>query len=168
MAIPGVKRNFAVLSGVLTLIMLSMSCGYGFRGSLPEYIQSVKVIPFRSRVAQYGLEQDMTSRVIEMIVRDGRLAVAIENEDSEIEGTVASYSKTPYSYTSAEVVEEYKLEIRIEISFIDLVHETDIIGNESVTTWLVYDPDSETEIDARNRLLEESAEDVVRRCLSGW
>jgi hypothetical protein len=103
-----------------------------------------------------------------MIVRNGRLAVTIENQDSEIEGTVASYSKTPYSYTSAEIVEEYKLEIRIEISFTDLIHETDIIGNESVTTWLVYDPDNETETDARNRLMEESAEDVVRRCLSGW
>lgn len=168
MAIPGVNRNLASIQSVLVFIMLSVSCSYGFRGSLPEYIQSVKVIPFRSRVSQYGLEQDITSRVIEMIVRDGRLAVAIENQDSEIEGTVAAYSKTPYSYTSAEVVEEYKLEVRIEISFIDLIHETDIIGNESVTTWLVYDPDNETEIDARNRLLEESAEDVVRRCLSGW
>ncbi len=145
-----------------------MSCSYGFRGSLPEHIQSVKVIPFRSRVTQYGLEQDITSRVIEMIVRDGRLSVAIENQDSEIEGIVASYSKTPYSYTSAEIVEEYKLEIRVEISFADLLHEIDIIAAESVNTWLVYDPDTETEIDARDRLLEESAEDIVRRCLSGW
>lgn len=103
-----------------------------------------------------------------MIVRDGRLSVAIENQDSEIEGIVASYSKTPYSYTSAEIVEEYKLEIRVEISFADLLHEIDIIAAESVNTWLVYDPDTETEIDARDRLLEESAEDIVRRCLSGW
>jgi len=145
-----------------------MSCSYGFRGSLPEHLQSVKIIPFRSRVTQYGLEQDITSRVIEMIVRDGRLAVAIENQDSEIEGTVSSYIKIPYSYTSAEVVEEYKLEIRIEISFMDLLRERDIISTESVTTWLVYDPEVESEIDARDRLLEESAEDIVRRCLSGW
>lgn len=157
-----------MISGILVLAMFCMSCSYGFRGSLPEHIQSVKVIPFRSRVTQYGLEQDMTSRVIEMIVRDGRLAVAVENQDSEIIGTVAMYNKTPYSYTSAEVVEEYKLEIRIEISFTDLLHETDIIASENISTWLVYDPDAESELDARNRLLEESAEDIVRRCLSGW
>ena len=162
------RRIGSGLFVVLVFTALMMSCSYGFRGSLPQHIQSVKVIPFRSRVVQYGLEQDMTSRVIEMIVKDGRLAVAVENQDSEIEGTVASYAKTPYSYTSAEVVEEYKLEIRVEISFTDLLDETDIIGNESVNTWLVYDPDTESEIDARNRLLEESAEDIVRRCLSGW
>jgi len=164
--IPVDKRIPATLSIVFILIL--MSCSYSFRGSLPEHIQSVSVIPFRSRVTQYGLEQDITSRVIEMIVRDGRLAVALEEQDSEIEGTVEAYSKTPYSYTSAEVVEEYKLEIRVEISFIDLLRETDIIGSESLTTWLVYDPDTESEIDARERLLEKSAEDIVRRCLSGW
>ncbi len=160
-----------IRNGLLCLLAVfagGMSCSYGFRGSLPEHIQSVKIIHFRSRVTQYGLEQDMTSRVIEMIVRDGRLAVAVENQDSEIEGTVVQYNKTPYSYTSAEVVEEYKLEIRVEISFTDLLQERDIIASESVTTWLVYDPDAESEIEARNRLLEESAEDIVRRCLSGW
>ena len=150
------------------LLILIAACSYGFRGSLPEHIQSVKIIPIRSRVTQYGLEQDITSRVTEMMVRDGRLAVVIEEQDSEIEGTIAAYSKTPYSYTSSEQVEEYKLEIRVEITFIDLLREMDIIDNESVTTWLVYDPDTETEIDARNRLLEEAAEDIVRRCLSGW
>lgn len=166
--IQGCKSNSAAVPGVILFILLSMSCSYGFRGSLPEHIKSVKVIPFRSRVSQYGLEQDLTSRVIEMIVKDGRLAVAVENQDSEIEGSVAAYSKTPYSYTSAEVVEEYKLEIRVEISFTDILSETDIIGNESVTTWLVYDPDIESEIEARDRLMENSAEDIVRRCLSGW
>ncbi len=166
-----IRENRIFITVLLILaaaLMLNLSCSYGFRGSLPQHINSVKVIPFRSRVTQYGLEQDMTSRVTERIVMDGRLAIAIENQDTEIEGTVAAYTKTPYSYTSAEIVEEYKLEIRIEISFSDLLTETDIIGSESVTTWLVFDPDAETELDARNRLLEQSAEDIVRRCLSGW
>lgn len=119
-------------------------------------------------MTQYGLEQELTSRVTEKVVTDGRLSVVVDDQDSEIEGTVAAYSRTPYSYTQAEVVEEYKLEIRVEISFSDLLRETDIISGESVTTWLVYDPDLESEAEALERLLAESAEDVVRRCLSGW
>lgn len=168
LVIPGNKSSSFLIIPVILLLILSAACSYGFRGSLPEHIQSVKIIPIRSRVTQYGLEQDITSRVIEMIVRDGRLAVVLEGQNSEIEGTIAAYSKTPYSYTSSEQVEEYKLEIRVEITFIDLLRETDIISNESVTSWLVFDPDTETEIDARNRLLEEAAKDIVRRCLSGW
>ncbi len=168
LVIQGNKDCPLLIIPVVLLLIITAACSYGFRGSLPEHIQSVKIIPIRSRVTQYGLEQDISSRVIEMMVRDGRLAVVLEEQDSEIEGTVAAYSKTPYSYTSSEQVEEYKLEIRVEITFIDLLRETDIISNESVTTWLVYDPDTETEIDARNRLLEEAAKDIVRRCLSGW
>lgn len=145
-----------------------LSCAYGFSGSLPEHIESVRILPFRSRVTQYGLEQDLMSRITEKVVTQGRLAVAVEGYDSEINGTVAAYSKTPYSYTAAEVVEEYKLQIRVEVTFTDLVRETDIINNESVTTWIVYDPDNETEMDAMNRLLEQSADDIVRKCLSGW
>ena len=166
--IPVYRNTRRILLCLLTVVAAGMSCSYGFRGSLPEHIQSVKILNFRSRVTQYGLEQDITSRVVEMIVRDGRLSVAVENQDSEIEGSVTQYNKTPYSYTSAEVVEEYKLEIRVEISFTDLLQEKDIIGTESVTTWLIYDPDTESEIEARDRLLEDSAEDIVRRCLSGW
>lgn len=110
----------------------------------------------------------MTARVTQMIVMDGRLSVVLESEDSRIEGMVAAYERTPYSYTSAEVVEEYRLQMRVEVSFVDLSREIDIISGESISTWLVYDPDTESESEARERLLEESAEDIVRRCLSGW
>lgn len=147
---------------------IMLSCSYGFRGSLPEHLQSVRVVPFRSRVSQYGLEQEITARVTQMIVMDGRLSVVLDSEDSRIEGTIAAYERTPYSYTSAEVVEEYRLQMRVEVSFVDLSREIDIISGESISTWLVYDPDTESESEARERLLEESAEDIVRRCLSGW
>lgn len=159
-------RRLAPVLLAITSIMLS--CSYGFRGSLPEHLQSVRVVPFRSRVSQYGLEQEITSRVTQRIVMDGRLSVVLESEDSRIEGMVAAYERTPYSYTSAEVVEEYRLQMRVEVSFVDLLREVDVIKGESITTWLVYDPDMESESEARERLLEESAEDIVRRCLSGW
>jgi outer membrane lipopolysaccharide assembly protein LptE/RlpB len=162
-----VNRSIPALLAV-SLMMPLLSCSYGFRGSLPEHLQSVRIEPFRSRVTQYGLEQEITSRVTEKVVMDGRLSVAVEGEDSLIEGTVAAYDKTPYSYTSAEVVEEYKLEIRVEVTFTDLLEEVEIIRGESITTWLVYDPDSESEAQALERLLDESADDIVRRCLSGW
>jgi len=162
-------NRFALVSSLAAALCVAVcSCSYGFRGSLPEHLQSVKVIPFRSRVTQYGLETDLTSRVVEMVVRDGRLSVVTGDADSEISGTVASYSRTPYSYTSSERVEEYKLEIRVQVTFEDVLHETDIISDESITSWLVYNPDEETEDEAVSRLMETAAEDVVRRCLSGW
>ncbi len=148
--------------------LLLAACSYGFRGNLPSHMQTVAVEPFGSTVTEYGLEQEMTDRVTTLLVRDGRLAVVPSGADSELEGTVAAYSRTPYSYTAGEVVEEYKLQMSVNVTFTDLVEEAPVLESESVTQWVVYDPDAETETDARARLLEETAEEVVRRCLSGW
>ena len=67
--IPEDRLRSVIVAAALLLTVLS--CSYGFRGSLPEHLQSVKVAPFRSRVSQYGLEQELTSRVTEKIVTDG-------------------------------------------------------------------------------------------------
>lgn len=153
---------------VLMLIMMGSDCAYGLSGSLPAYLQTIRVSPFRSQVTEYGLEQELTSLVTEKLVMDGRLAVVTAGQDSELAATVAAWARTPYSYTSAEQVEEYKLEIRMELTFTDLVAESDILDSESITTWIVYDPSAESEQEARGRLLVETAEEIVRRCLSGW
>ncbi len=153
---------------MLILSVLLTACSYGFSGSLPSHLQTVKVLPFRSRVTEYGLEQDLTSRVTQMFVRDGRLTLVTGDQNCELEGSVVMWSRTPYSYTSAEQVEEYKIEIRVELTFTDLLDESDILNSEYVTSWVVYDPDTESEDAARSRLLEETAGDIVRRCLSGW
>jgi hypothetical protein len=153
---------------VIILVLLGSACAYGLSGSLPSYLQTIKVSPFRSRVTEYGLEQELTSLVTEKLVMDGRLAVVTSGQNSELAATVAAWARTPYSYTSAEQVEEYKLEIRMELTFTDLIVESDILDNESITIWIVYDPSAESEQEARGRLLVETAEEMVRRCLSGW
>ena len=175
MAIPGTGKGYlhshrllAVAVCLAAAAALVTACAYGFSGSLPSYLQTVKVIPFRSRITEYGLEQDLTSRITEMLVRDGRLAVVTGEQDCEMEGSVTYWARTPYSYTSGEQVEEYKLEIRVELTFTDLIDESDILNSENVSSWVVYDPETESEDSARNRLLEETAEDIVGRCLSGW
>lgn len=157
-----------IARGIVLAFLLTSACAYGLSGSLPAHLDTIRVEPFRSRVTEYGLEQELTSLVTEKLVMDGRLAVVTGDPDSELEGMVAAWSKTPYSYTGAEQVEEYRLEIRVEMTFADLVSGSDILDQESVTTWIVYDPSAESESDARARLLTEAAGAIVRRCLSGW
>ncbi len=82
LAIRGLKFS-AFLS-----ILIFLSCAYSFRGTLPENIKSVQVDQFRSNVTEYGLEQEITSLVIESIVRDGRLSIQNESPDTRITGSV--------------------------------------------------------------------------------
>ncbi len=157
----------AYSAGILVFMLVS-GCAYSFRGSLPENIQSVQVRQFRSSVTEYGLEQEITGLVTEAVVRDGRLSINNENPDSRIEGTVSYFGRTAVSYTGSEEVEQYKLEIRVSVSMDRADNNEYIIRNENISEWILYDPSSETFDAARQRVVEQVADQIVRRCLSGW
>lgn len=170
---PGVRRGalpgrFLRLSMLIGLLILSFGCPYSVRGNLPAHLSTVQIPAMHSQVSEYGLEQQLTSMVVEGIVSDGRLAVVNTNADAVLTATVTSYARTPYSYTSAEVVEEYKLQMGVRISFEDQVQGVPLLDDETVSEWIVYDPDTEAYADARDRLMTKIAGEIVRRSLSGW
>lgn len=162
MAIRGLK--IATVISVLCFL----SCAYSFKGTLPENIKSVQVDQFRSNVTEYGLEQEITSLVIESIVRDGRLSIDNETPDTRITGSVTFFSRTAVTYTGGEEVEQYKLELRVSVSMDNTSDNEYIIRDETVSEWLLYDPSTETLDSAKQRLIVQVSDVVVRRCLSGW
>jgi hypothetical protein len=152
----------------LAWCLLLMSCAYSFKGNLPAHIRTVRIAPARNTAAEYGLEQQLTSDLVEGVVGDGRLAVVNSSQDALIETTISLFVRTPYSYSSAEVVEEYKLEMRVQLAFMDVIRDEALISDEAVSCWIVYDPAVEDYTSAKVRLLTGMAEAIVRRCLSGW
>lgn len=153
---------------VLSSILFLLSCAYSFKGSLPENIKTVEVEQFRSSVTEYGLEQEITSLVTESIVRDGRLSIDNESPDARITGSVTHFSRTAVTYTASEEVEQYKLELRVSVSMGNTSDNEYIIRDETVSEWLLYDPSTETLDSAKNRLVVQVSDAIVRRSLSGW
>lgn len=160
------SRKLAAL--IPPAVLLACSCAYSLRGNLPEHLQTVQIVPFRSSVTEYGLEQELTSLVVEEMVSNGRLAVVTDDADAVLEGRITSFTRIPYSYTSAEEVEEYRLDVKVTLTFTDVVRNENILDTQSVGEWLIYDPSEEQYSDARQRLLVEAADEIVRSCLSGW
>ncbi|MCK5130843.1 MAG: hypothetical protein KAR40_01660 [Candidatus Sabulitectum sp.] len=153
---------------VVLSVLYFLSCAYSFKGTLPENIKSVQVEQFRSNVTEYGLEQEITSLITESIVRDGRLSIDNEAPDARISGSVMRFSRTAVTYTGGEEVEQYKLELRVSVSMDNTSDNEYIIRDEAVSEWLLYDPSAETLESARQRLVIQVSDAVVRRCLSGW
>jgi len=159
---------FRITVAAVVILLAPLGCSYGFRGTLPGNIQSVKISQFRSSVTEYGLEQDITGLVTEAIVRDGRLAIDNETPDSKIEGSVVYFQRTAVTYTGSEDVEQYRLEIRVTVNMENTSGNEYIIRNETISEWILYDPATETFNAARDRLVEKVSGQIVRRCLSGW
>lgn len=149
-------------------VLSFMACAYSFKGTLPENIKSVQVEQFRSNITEYGLEQEITSLVTEAIVRDGRLSIDNESPDARISGSVTFFARSAVTYTGGEEVEQYKLEIRVSVSMDNTFDNEYIIRDEAISEWLLYDPLSESMDSARQRLIVETSDRIVRRCLSGW
>lgn len=166
LAIRELKQVF--VSVLLVCMFLLCSCVYSFSGSLPAGIKSVEIEQFRSSVTEYGLEQEITSIITESIVRDGRLSIDNDSPDARITGSVSAFSRTAVTYTGSEDVEQYKLEIRLTVSMDNTADNEYIMQNETVSEWLLYDPSAETLESAKERLIKQAADSVVRRCLSGW
>lgn len=154
----------------LPVIMLAscVACSYSVKGNLPSHLETVNVTPVRSITTEYGLEQELTSNLVETLVSDGRLSVVTSSHDSVLKTTISSFVRSAYSYSSAEVIEEYKLEMRVSIDFEDLVQGVPMLESESISKWIIYDPVQESYTDAKSRLIKEISEEIVRRCLSGW
>ena len=147
--------------------LLASGCAYSLKGNLPEHIQTIRVERFRSMATEYGLDQELTATVTERLVEDGRLAVVTGSADSRLSGTVTSFDRSAYSYSSSETVEEYRLQISISAEMVDLTTDEKIL-EEQVREWITYTPDEESFTDAKARLLDIAADEVVRAALSGW
>ena len=96
-------------------------CGYSFRGTLPEHIQTVAVPLFANKTGEPRIESLLTSAVVEAFSTNGRLRVVKrEDADAILEGEVVGYSLLSISYDSQANVRQYRLIMTINLKLLDM------------------------------------------------
>jgi outer membrane lipopolysaccharide assembly protein LptE/RlpB len=113
----GVGRALAL--GVLAAAVAG--CGYSFRGTLPEHIQTVAVPVFVNKTGEPKLGSVLTNGVLEAFSTNGRLRVVRrEDADAVLEGEVIGYSVVPISYDSQANVRQYRLTVTMNLKLLDM------------------------------------------------
>ena len=113
----GVGRALAL--GLLAAAVAG--CGYSFRGTLPEHIQTVAVPLFANKTGEPRIESLLTSAVIEAFSTNGRLRVVKrEDADAILEGEVVGYSLLSISYDSQANVRQYRLLLTMNLKLLDM------------------------------------------------
>jgi hypothetical protein len=90
---------------------------------LPDDVVKVSIPPFENKTGQPMLENDLTKKVIQDFIVDGRLHVVPHAEaDAELAGTIQRYDRLVLtrSSDSSQVPQQYKLQIAVDIDFTDL------------------------------------------------
>ena len=96
-------------------------CGYSFRGTLPDHIQTVAVPVFANKTGEPAVESFLTSAVVEAFSTNGRLRVVKrEDADAVLEGEVIGYSVQSISYDSQANVRQYRLVVTLNLKLLDM------------------------------------------------
>ena len=164
--------NYIRLAAVIaTSLFLFANCGYSLVGrgnSLPEHINSVKIPIFKNTTGEPNLDSIITRVVKEQFIKDGRLKVDDSDlADSQLDGTIVSYSISPVSFSSDNTVTTYQIELGIEIEHIDSQSSKKLMKQTIHSKWR-YDVGSSLAftIGEKRQAIEEAAENAAELIIS--
>ncbi|MGM0568277.1 MAG: LptE family protein [Elusimicrobiota bacterium] len=147
---------------------------------VPDHIRNIYIAPFENESHQLGLSEELTSQVTNDFIRNGRFSVVSrEDADSILRGSIVEYKRIPISFDENFIAEEYSLSMAVDLSFTDRIEkqvlwkeEWDELkgGIEARVRYYVGSDRAftESEESARERLIEEMSDIIVRRTVYGW
>jgi len=175
---------------VLALISTALAgCDQTVKRTLSGDVRTIAIKDFSNMSDQPVLPALVLEEVRREFRLDGRLKVmdTAEGADSQLDGTIAEYTRQPARFDRNNVVQEYRLRVVVDLALKDLV--------KGVTLWEEKGPESsatpgasprklerytnyvlvpasgvvaETELDAQRRIARELARDIVLRVIEGW
>jgi len=156
---------------ILALLLISFlaSCGpYSFSGATTGGIETVYIPVFENETIEYGLGEELTTKITSAIVADNTLKVVDQNDaDAFISGKVISYKKSSETYNIQDQVQEYRVDVAVNVSFVK--PNGDVIWEEPrISSFGVYEAETETEDEGKTEALEKLAEIIVNRTVRNW
>jgi hypothetical protein len=161
------RLGLAALTG---LILTALSCGvYTFSPSALGSVKTVAIPLFENETTESGLRERLTDQLAQAFVNDNTLKVVREQQaDAILRGSVVSYLRDPYSFTQAEVVNEYICRIGLKVSFANRRSGKVIWEENGITNFGTYNAATETEEDGKARAIAKLVEDILNKTVKGW
>jgi hypothetical protein len=169
-------RSLGAASGLVLLAGVLSGCPYGFSSSLlPGHIKSLAVPLMENRTDRGELSSALADSLTEAFIDDHTLKVVGEKTaDSVLEGTIAEYRWEPFTVDANENILEYKIEIVLEVRFVDVRKNKVLWEEKNLSQWDTYrfsdigGQESETEETGIGRVLAKLTDDILNRTVEGW
>lgn len=162
--------------GIVTVLLLAAllsfaGCGvYTFSGAVPGHLNSIAIPPFENQTAEFGLAEDLSQALVDQFIDDNSFKVFdLRQADSVIYGTIVRITDAPNTFTSGEVVEEYKVTITVRVRYEDLV-KGKVVWDETLSAFGTFPAGAG--LAEREAGIEEAmkklTEDILNKTVSGW
>jgi hypothetical protein len=163
-------RSVALLAG----LVLGGGCAYSFTGSnLPSHVKTVAIPNFANETLEPGLDQEITTIVIERFVQDGRLKLAPEGKAScRLAGRVVKYENRVNNYGPDQSPKDYIVVVTVAVALRDMVKDRELWKDDALTRTAIYIPGATSglgsEQDARTDAMRNVAGDMLTRTMEPW
>lgn len=176
--------DFCLLTSVLWL--LTSGCGYTTRPGLASHLKTIYVKPFVNKIDltvlptnqqqfpiyRHGMEVDLTNEVINRYQFTGLLRPArVERADCRLEGELLEFRRDPLRFDASRQVEEWRLNIVVNLRFIDQTTNTVLWEEQGLTgdtTYFTTGANAESETSALSRARTDLARRIVERSVESW
>jgi outer membrane lipopolysaccharide assembly protein LptE/RlpB len=116
-----VRTPARLVALAVACFLLVGGCGYSFRGNLPNHIQTVGVPIFANKTSEPGVENFLTSAVVEAFSTNGRLRVVRpERADAILDGEVVGYEVQSIAFDPNANVRQYRLLVTLNLKMRDV------------------------------------------------
>ncbi|MBI4004463.1 MAG: hypothetical protein HY353_05515 [Candidatus Omnitrophica bacterium] len=178
------RSSFLLLPSIFYLLI--SGCGYTTRPGLASHLKTIYVKPFVNKIDltvlptnqqqfpiyRHGMEVDLTNEVINRYQFTGLLRPArAERADCRLEGELLEFRRDPLRFDASQQVEEWRLNIVVNLRFIDQTTNT-VLWEESRltgdTTYFATGANAESETSALSRARTDLARRIVERSVESW
>jgi len=178
------RRLCCLLSAVCCLLVFG--CGYTTRPGLATHLRTIYVKPFVNKidltvlptnqqqfpVYRHGMEVDLTNAVINRYQFTGLLRPAsAERADCRLEGELLEFRRDALRYDASRAVEEWRLNIVVNLKFVDQTTNTVLWEEQGFTgdtTYFALGANAESETSALSRARTDLARRIVERSVESW
>jgi len=181
------RKNNLRLSPVFFLLSFIIAgCGYTTRSMIADKYNKIYIKPFvnkidftqesavanKYKVYRPMLEREVTKAVADKYIFDGNLRPVEESAaDVVLRGEVTDFRRDPVRYTEDDDIEEYRINIVVNISLIDAKTEKLIWqenGFTGDTTYFTMGPQAKSEDTAVKDAIKDLARRIVERTVEQW
>ena len=166
--------------------LLADGCGYTARPALAPHLKTIYIKPFvnkidvtelitgneRFPIYRHQMEVDLTNAVINRYQFTGLLRpTTAERANARLEGELVAFRRDPLRYDPSQRVEEWRLNLVVNLRFIDQTTQTLLWEEENFTgdtTYFALGANAESESSALNRAITDLAKRIVERTVENW
>ena len=131
-------------------------------------VKSVAIERFLNDTPEFALADQMTDAIITAFIADGTMKVLPRDQaEAVLMGTLTRYQRRPYEYDENDQVTSYAVEMDFDIQLKKPVEDS-LLWQERMSQRGVYNLETETEEDGRQRALEFLVQAIINRTTKSW